>query len=319
MPVSPSALAVHLPPDARVEEPLHQLGTADAERILEILVRPGAVAVDGHPKALNAKFRHGVPRFFGERNLFPDAAVQNRGSRRGATAPPSPTPTPPSVGDHPPAEMGSEAGFHRDRSQFMDARPLSQRSPLSRKPASDPFLVRSDRDVGRLTGDRPRTAPAHIRRRATARGPWPRRPRRAFERTAGSGGPRPGPRTTRPADGGGLSPPEDTGPPSGRCFCAGAGSRVAEGGTETPARGEMRTRNHDGSSFRPILLPPPEGKNGGGERGWGDRGGRGENGGGRRGLPPPPATLITVRRSRLPSSQAERRLSDLGGAGAKPL
>src|SRR5437773_10540997 len=39
-------MAVHLPPHARVEEPLHQLGAPDAERILEILVRPSAVAVD---------------------------------------------------------------------------------------------------------------------------------------------------------------------------------------------------------------------------------------------------------------------------------
>src|SRR5438034_7405658 len=39
-------MAVHLPPHARVEEPLHQLGAPDAQRILEILVRPGTVAVD---------------------------------------------------------------------------------------------------------------------------------------------------------------------------------------------------------------------------------------------------------------------------------
>src|SRR5205823_14433668 len=39
-------MAVHLPPHARVEEPLHQLGAPEAERILEILDLPGAVAVD---------------------------------------------------------------------------------------------------------------------------------------------------------------------------------------------------------------------------------------------------------------------------------
>src|SRR5213594_135585 len=50
-------MAVHLPPHARVEEPLHQLGAPDAERILEILVRPGAVAVDGKREALDAESR----------------------------------------------------------------------------------------------------------------------------------------------------------------------------------------------------------------------------------------------------------------------
>ncbi len=49
-------LAVHLPPEARVEEPFHQLGAAHAERILQILVRPGAVAVDGDGETLDAEF-----------------------------------------------------------------------------------------------------------------------------------------------------------------------------------------------------------------------------------------------------------------------
>jgi hypothetical protein len=39
-------VSVHPPPDARVEERLHQIGAVDAERILEILIRPGSVAVD---------------------------------------------------------------------------------------------------------------------------------------------------------------------------------------------------------------------------------------------------------------------------------
>src|SRR5436309_3867819 len=38
-------MAVHRPPYAQGEEPLHQLGTPDAERMLETLVRPSAVAV----------------------------------------------------------------------------------------------------------------------------------------------------------------------------------------------------------------------------------------------------------------------------------
>src|SRR5712692_5701577 len=56
------AMAVHPPPYARVEEPLHQLGAPDAERILEILVRPGTVAFDGDRKALDAEFGHYIPR-----------------------------------------------------------------------------------------------------------------------------------------------------------------------------------------------------------------------------------------------------------------
>jgi len=51
-----AVLSVHPPPCARLEEPLHELGAADAERILKILVRPGAVAVDGYRKALHAEF-----------------------------------------------------------------------------------------------------------------------------------------------------------------------------------------------------------------------------------------------------------------------
>src|SRR6266446_10749684 len=47
-------IAVHRPPYARVEEPLHQLGTPDAERMLETLVRPSAVAVDGNRETLDA-------------------------------------------------------------------------------------------------------------------------------------------------------------------------------------------------------------------------------------------------------------------------
>src|SRR4030081_1014392 len=55
-------IAVHPPPYACVEEPLHQLRAPDAERILEILVRPGTVAVDGNREALEAESRHYIPR-----------------------------------------------------------------------------------------------------------------------------------------------------------------------------------------------------------------------------------------------------------------
>src|SRR5882762_1300030 len=50
--------AVHPSPYARGEEPLHQLRAPDAEWILEILVRPSSVAVDGNREALDAEFRH---------------------------------------------------------------------------------------------------------------------------------------------------------------------------------------------------------------------------------------------------------------------
>src|SRR5713226_395908 len=55
-------MAVHPAPYACVEEPLHQLRAPDAERILEILVRPSTVAVDGNREALDAEFRHYIPR-----------------------------------------------------------------------------------------------------------------------------------------------------------------------------------------------------------------------------------------------------------------
>src|SRR5437879_2546193 len=56
-------MAMHFPPYACVEEPLHQFRAPDAERILQILVRPGTVAVDGNREALDAEFRHCIPRF----------------------------------------------------------------------------------------------------------------------------------------------------------------------------------------------------------------------------------------------------------------
>src|SRR3954447_9065296 len=53
-----SVLPVHLAPCACVKEPLHQLRASDAERILEVLVRPGAVTVDGNREALDSHFGH---------------------------------------------------------------------------------------------------------------------------------------------------------------------------------------------------------------------------------------------------------------------
>ncbi|MDD5170414.1 MAG: hypothetical protein PHN75_16480, partial [Syntrophales bacterium] len=51
-------IAVHPPPCARPEEPLHELGPADAEGILKILVRSGPVAVERYRKTLDAEFLH---------------------------------------------------------------------------------------------------------------------------------------------------------------------------------------------------------------------------------------------------------------------
>ena len=81
-------------------------------------------------------------------------------------------------------------------------------------------------------------------------------------------------------------------------------------------RGLACGRDRHLSSDRP--LPSTGGEEWGRGKGVGGTAG----GGGkrrRRGLPPPPATRTTVRRSRSFISPAERRLSDLRGAGAKPL
>src|SRR5215467_9259269 len=51
-------MAVHLPPYAGVEEPFHQLGTFDAQGVLQVLIRTGAIAIDGNGEALDAEFRH---------------------------------------------------------------------------------------------------------------------------------------------------------------------------------------------------------------------------------------------------------------------
>ena len=48
-----SGLPVHLPPEARWEEPLHELRAVDAERVLAVLARPGAETVDGDGEALH--------------------------------------------------------------------------------------------------------------------------------------------------------------------------------------------------------------------------------------------------------------------------
>ena len=81
-------LPVHLPEHARGEEPLHQLGSVDAERMLEVLSRPGPVPVDRDPEALHADFRHDAPRWLAAGCGAKDGATETRGrSGRGRRAP----------------------------------------------------------------------------------------------------------------------------------------------------------------------------------------------------------------------------------------
>src|SRR5215210_6071900 len=54
-------MAVHVPPYACVEEPLHQFSTPDAERIPDILVRSSTITIDGYCEAINAELRHYIP------------------------------------------------------------------------------------------------------------------------------------------------------------------------------------------------------------------------------------------------------------------
>ena len=42
-----------------MEEPLHELGASHAEGVLEVLMRAGAVAVEGDGKASNDESGHG--------------------------------------------------------------------------------------------------------------------------------------------------------------------------------------------------------------------------------------------------------------------
>ncbi len=53
-----AGLALRLLPHARVEEPLHELGTSHPERVLQVLMRAGAVAVEGYREASNDEFGH---------------------------------------------------------------------------------------------------------------------------------------------------------------------------------------------------------------------------------------------------------------------
>src|SRR6185312_8623887 len=55
----PAGLAVHLPPEPQWEEPLHEFRAAHAERILQVLGRPGGVSVEGNGEAAAEDFRHG--------------------------------------------------------------------------------------------------------------------------------------------------------------------------------------------------------------------------------------------------------------------
>src|SRR5262249_48844821 len=54
-------LAVHALPGAGMEEPVEELRPADAEGVLEILARPGAIPVDRDREAPDDQLRHGGP------------------------------------------------------------------------------------------------------------------------------------------------------------------------------------------------------------------------------------------------------------------
>src|SRR4029079_2250717 len=54
-----AAEAVHVAPDPGVEEPLHQLRTSYAERLLEALIESGGEAVKRDDETANADDRHG--------------------------------------------------------------------------------------------------------------------------------------------------------------------------------------------------------------------------------------------------------------------
>jgi hypothetical protein len=51
-------LPMHLTEDARAKGPIHQLRPINTERVLQILIEPGAVTVNGNAKTLNPHFRH---------------------------------------------------------------------------------------------------------------------------------------------------------------------------------------------------------------------------------------------------------------------
>src|SRR3954471_7353656 len=51
-------VAVHGLEEARREEPFHDFRPAHAERVLQVLLRPGAIAVQRYAEALHADFRH---------------------------------------------------------------------------------------------------------------------------------------------------------------------------------------------------------------------------------------------------------------------
>src|SRR5262249_12561032 len=69
-------LAVHVLPHARRKEPLHQLEAAPANRILQILIQAGTVAVDRQSKTLDANFTHtAAPKCYHARLPRADAEI----------------------------------------------------------------------------------------------------------------------------------------------------------------------------------------------------------------------------------------------------
>src|SRR4029453_12809618 len=87
-------LSMHLAKHSRGEEPLHQLGSVDAERMLEVLSRSGPIPVDRDPEALHTGFRHDAPRWLAIGCGARIGATETRGrsgrGRRRASLPASP-------------------------------------------------------------------------------------------------------------------------------------------------------------------------------------------------------------------------------------
>jgi len=64
MPVVPAVLAHHLPKGPSREDPFMQGETTDAQGVLDVLARPGAISVERDAEAVDPKPGHGLPLLF---------------------------------------------------------------------------------------------------------------------------------------------------------------------------------------------------------------------------------------------------------------
>src|SRR5258705_204515 len=77
---------VHTLPGASREEPVKHLKPANAERILEILIRPGPVPINGDGETVNAKFRHKKSLLSAVPECFPSGTMGSSESELGYVA-----------------------------------------------------------------------------------------------------------------------------------------------------------------------------------------------------------------------------------------